>query len=232
MLSQYVGDTQNLLNDMGGQFFARPTLVSYINRARRRIASASGCVRVLVSAHTHANQEKYSFHEWTALVQATPGVREVLAARSLAIALGPNSGDGSWKPMWNRLPWTDFQARFRIWNKMWIGTISYPGFYAQYGFGVTGSIYLAPIPSQEQLMEIDTSCMPFPLTTDDDPECIMQPWTDAVAYYAAFMALLQQQRLQDAQLLLQLFQTEMPFCASVVAPTMIQAPYGATIRAA
>lgn len=229
MLAQYVADTQNLLNDSAGQFFAVPTLQSYINRARRRIASASGCVRVLVEAHTHANQEKYSFHEWTALVQATPGVREVLAARSLAVAIG--EGTGAWKPAWNRLPWTDFQARFRIWNRAWIGTISYPGFYAQYGFGVSGSIYLAPIPSQEQPMEIDTSCMPFPLETDDDPECIMQPWTDAVCYYAAFLALLQQQRAQDAAVLLQLFQTEMPFCASVVAPTMVQAPYGATIRA-
>lgn len=229
MLAQYIGDTQNLLNDMQGQFFAAPTLISYINRARRRIASASGCVRVLVHAHTHPNQEHYSFHEWTALVQATPGVREMLAVRSLAVAIG--EGDGAWKPLWNRLPWTDFQARFRIWNRAWIGTISYPGFYAQYGFGVSGSLYLAPIPSQEQPMELDTSCMPFPLQTDDDPECIQQPWSDAVAYFAAFMCLLQQQRTQDAAAMLQLFQTDMPFCASVVSPVMIQAPYGATLRA-
>lgn len=229
MLSQYVGDTQNLLNDTNGQFFSIPTLASYINRARRRIASASGCVRVLVQAHTHPNQEKYDFKEWTALVQATPGVREMLAVRSLAVAIG--EGDGAWKPLWNRLPWTDFQARFRIWNRAWVGTISYPGFYAQYGFGVSGSLYLAPIPSQEQPMELDTSCMPFPLQTDDDPECIQQPWSDAVAYFAAFMCLLQQQRSQDAAAMLQLFQTDMPFCASVVSPVMIQAPYGATLRA-
>lgn len=230
MLAQYIADTQNLLNDAGGQFFSQQTLTSYINRARRRIASASGCVRVLVRAHTHANQEEYSFHEWTALVQAQPGVREILAVRSLAIAIG--EGPGAWKPLWNRLPWTDFQARFRIWNQAWIGTISYPGFYAQYGFGVSGSVYLAPIPSQEQPMELDASCMPFPLMSDNDPECIQQPWSDAVCYFAAFMCLLQQQRAQDAAALLQLFQTDMPFCASVVAPTMVQAPYGATIRAA
>lgn len=229
MLAQYVGDTQNLLNDMQGQFFAVPTLVSYINRARRKIARVSGCVRVLVRAHTHPNQEQYSFHEWTALVQATPGVREVMAVRSLAIAIG--EGDGAWKPMWNRVVWSDFQARFRIWNRAWIGTISYPGYYCQYGFGVSGSIYLAPIPSQEQPMEMDTSCMPFPLMTDDDPECIQHPWVDAVAYYAAFLALLQQQRQQDAAGLLELFKAELPECASAVAPTMIQAPYGAMMRA-
>lgn len=229
MLATYQGDVQNLLNDMGGQFFAAPTLTSYINRARRRIAAASGCVRVMpAGARTHAHQEEYKFHEWTALVQATPGVREVLAVRSLAIAIGP--GSGAWKPIWNRLSWTDFQARFRIWNQAWVGTISYPGFYAQYGFGINGSIFLAPIPSQEQPMEVDLSCIPFPLQTDNDPEAIPYPWVDAVAYYAAFLCLLQQQRIQDANALLQLFQAELPFCANVVAPQMITSPYGAVVR--
>lgn len=228
MLAQYTGDVQNLLNDMGGQFFPVPTLHSYINRARRRIASASGCVRLLIQAKTHANQETYSFHEWTALAQATPGVREVLAVRSLAIAIG--EGAGAWKPLWNRIPFTDFQARFRIWNNAWIGTISYPGFFSQYGFGISGTLYLAPIPSQVSPMELDTSCMPFPLQTDDDPECIPYPWTDAVAYYSAFLALLQQQRAQDAVVLRQLFEAEMPFAASVVLPTAVTSPYGAVRR--
>lgn len=229
MLAQYQADTQNLLGDMGAQFYALPTLNNYINRARRRIAAASGCVRVVpAGTQTVSNVEQYKFHDWTALVQATPGVREILAVRSLAIAIGP--GPGAWKPAWNRIPWTDFQARFRIWNQAWIGTISYPGFYAQYGFGVNGSIYLAPIPSQQQPMEVDCSCMPFPLSNDDDPECIPYPWTDAVAYFAAFLGLMQQQRKEDAAVLMQLFQAEMPFAASIVSPTMVQSPYGAVVR--
>ena len=228
MLAQYVADTQNFLNDPAGQFFAVPTLHNYINRARRRIAAASGSVRVLIHAHTHANQEEYKFSEWTALAQKTPGVREVLAVRTLAIAIGP--GDGAWKPVWNRLAFSDFQTRFRIWNKAWVGTISYPGFYAQYGFGIGGSIFLAPIPSQEQPMELDTSCMPFPLKDDNDAEAIVYPWVDAVAYYAAVLAMLQQQRKEDAAALLQIFQAEMPFAASVVAPSMVTSPYGAVAR--
>jgi hypothetical protein len=230
VLATYIGDTQNLVNDSGGQFYAPSTLTSYINRARRRIAAASGCVRVLVHARTHGGQEEYKFHEWTAIAQGTPGVREVLAVRSLSVALGP--GDGAWKPTWNRMPWTDFQGRFRIWNRAWIGTISYPGFYAQYGFGVNGSVYLAPIPSQEQPMELDCSCQVFPLVNDNDPEAIPYPWVDAVAYFAAFMALLQQQRKEDAAAILQIFQAEMPFAASVVAPQMIQTTYGAVVRSA
>jgi len=229
MLATYIADTQNFLNDSAGQFFTIPTLTNYVNRSRRRIASASGCCRVLIEAKTQANQETYRFSDWTALAQMHPGIEEILAVRSLAIAIGP--GDGAWRPMWNRIPYSDYAARFGIWNRMWVGTISYPGWYAQYGFGASnGSIFLAPIPSQIQPMWLDTSCMAISLENDDDPEAIPYPWVDAVAMYAAYLCLLQQQRREDAAAILQMFQAELPFAASVVAPTMITSPYGAVQR--
>ena len=228
MLAEHQAQTQNLLNDAGGQFFAVPTLNNYINRARRRIAWASGCIRVLVHAQTLTNQEQYRFRDWAAIAQAEPGVKGIYAVRTLAIAIGP--GQGAWKPTWNRLVWSDFQARFRIWNRAWIGTISYPGFYAQYGFGAAGSIYLAPIPSQQQPMELDCSCEPLALQDDNEAEAITSPWVDSVPYMAAFFCLAQQQRMQDAQGMLALFQADLPFCASIVSPTMITAPYGAVNR--
>jgi hypothetical protein len=157
-------------------------------------------------------------------------VREIFAVRSLAIAIGPTPG--AWKPAWNRIPFSDFQARFRIWNGAWIGVISYPGFYSQYSFGVNGSIYLAPIPSLAQPMEVDCSCVPFPLQSDNDPECIPLPWSDAVPYLSAFFCLMQQQRQQDAAGMMQLFQADLPFCASAVSPTMVTSPYGAVVRSA
>jgi hypothetical protein len=134
--------------------------------------------------------------------------------------------------MWRRIVWTDFQARFRIFNGTWYGTISEPGWYAQYGEGSIGSVYLAPIPAQELPMEVDLTCSPFPLVSDDDSEIIPQPWSDAVVWWAAVLAYMQQQRPQDAAGMVQAFALEMPFCASVVCPQMIQTPYGATIRSA
>ena len=80
-------------------------------------------------------------------------------------------------------------------------------------------------------MEVDLTCIPFPLLTDADVDPIPYPWTDAVSYWAAVLALLQQQRAQDAQAMAQLFNTEMPMCAAVVCPQMLQSPYGATKRA-
>lgn len=230
MLATYLSDTQNILNDAGGQFYRAETLTNYVNRARRQIAMLSGCVRVMPpGVQTVPNQERYRFRDWMALAQMEPGVREIFAVRSLAMALGPTHS-GAWKPVWNYVIWTDFQARFRIWNHAWTGAISYPGYWSQYSFGAGGSLYVAPIPSMIMPMEIDCSCLPMPLDRDEDPECIPMPWCDAVCYFAAFMAMLQQQRPQDAASILQLFRSELPSCAAIVSPQRIVSPYGAVNR--
>ena len=230
MLAQYVTEVQQHLNDQQGQFFPLPTLHNYINRSRRRVAAASGCLRLLpCGVQTMPGQEVYPFSAWKAQVQQQmPGAKDILAVRSVSIAIGV----GGWKPMWRRIVWTDFQARFRIYNRTFYGTVSEPGWWAQYGEGQDGKLYLAPIPGQAQPMELDLSCIPMPLLTDDDPEPIPYPWTDAVSYWAAVLALLQQQRAQDAQMMATMFNTDMPMCAAVVCPQMIQTPYGAAIRSA
>jgi hypothetical protein len=233
-----------LLNDQQGQFFPLPTLHNYINRSRRRVAAASGVLRVVPPRTvTIPNQEIYPFAAWNSLVQtAMPGIKNILACRSLAIGIGgqwqqQTNGQwaitgGSWKPLWRRIVWTDFQARFRIYGRTFLGTISEPGWWSQYGEGPIGSLYLAPIPTQQLPIEVDLTCIPEPLLTDNDPEIIPYPWVDAVAYWAATLALLQQQRAQDAQAMAQTFNLEMPFAASVVCPQMIQTAYGAAIRSA
>lgn len=170
------------------------------------------------------------------------GVKSILACRSLAVAIGGQwqqqqdgtwvIGGGTWKPVWRRVVWTDFQARFRIYGRTFYGTISEPGWWSQYGEGPIGSIYLAPIPGQQQPMEVDLTCIPEDLLNDNDPEPIPYPWTDAVCYWASVLALMQQQRREDAQAMAATFNAEMPFAASVVCPQMIQNPYGAVIRSA
>jgi len=230
MLAQYINETRLLLNDMQGQFFADSTVATYVNRARRRIAYASGCLRVIPPGlQTFPQQEQYPFAMWQSAVQSQqPGVQSILHCRTLAVSIGV----GGWKPMWRRLVFSDFQARFRIYNGTFYGTISEPGWWAQYGSGPGGRVYLAPIPAQPQPMEADLTCIPAPLLSDNDPEPIPMPWTDAVCYWAAVLCLLQQQRPQDAQGIAQLFNSDLPMAASVVCPTMITNPYGATLRSA
>ena len=245
MLDNYINLTQNYLNDNQGQFFNIPTLTNFINIARRRIAAISGCLRLIPpGAQTVPNQEVYPFSAWNALAQEIiPGTQQVLACRSLAVGIGgkwqqdSNTGQwaiigGSWKPLWRRLVWTDFQARFRIYGRTFMGVLSEPGWYAQYGEGPIGSLYLAPIPTQAMPMEVDLTVIPTPLLTDNDPEPIPYPWNDAVFYWAAVLCLLQQQRREDAGAMTTLFNSDLPMCASVVCPQMIQNVYGATMRSA
>lgn len=244
MLSNYITETQNLLNDNQGQFFSLPTLTNYINKSRRRIAAVSGCIRVVPpGVQTVPGQEIYPFAHWTALCQGViPQIQSILACRSVAVAIGgrwirDDDGQyrttrGGWKPMWKRVVWTDFQARFRIYNGTFYGTISEPGWWSQYGEGPIGSLYLAPIPSQANPMEVDLTCIPAPLLNDDDLDPIPYPWNDAVSYWAAVLCLMQQQRREDAAAMTTTFNAELPMCAAVVCPQLIQNPYGATLRSA
>jgi len=239
MLAQYVTDVRNLLNDNQGQFFTEPTVNNYVNRARRRVASVSGCIRVMPpGTYTIPNQEVYPFAGWTALAQAAcVGVQSILACRSLTVGIGGSwQGNtvrgGSWKPAWRRIPFTDFQARFRIYGGTFVGTFSEPGWFSQYGLGQSASLYLSPIPTVRNPMEVDLTCVPSPLLTDSDPEPIPYPWVDAVVYWAATLCLMGQQRREDAQAMAALFADELPMCAAVVCPQMIANPYGATLRSA
>jgi hypothetical protein len=223
MLNQYVKETQELLNDQMGQFFKLPQVARYVNKARRKIAAVSGCIRcVPPGTQTHPQQEVYPFSDWISLIQGImPGVESILHCRSLAVAIGP----GGWKPLWRRIVWTDFQARFRIYNKTFYGSISEPGWYAQYGAGPMAALYLAPIPSMSTPMEVDLTLIPSPLQTDDDIDPIPYPWSDAVPYYAAMLCLFSQQRGEDAKTMGAMFQLELPTCASVVCPTFTQNAY-------
>ena len=244
MLAQYIDEVQSHLNDTQGQFFALPRLTNFINRSRRRIAAVSGCLRVVPpGTQTKPGREVYRFAEWNALVQQIcPQAESILACRSLAVGIGGAWGEdedgnwairrGTWKPLWKRIVWTDFQARFRIYGGTFFGTISQPGWYSQYGEGALGSLYLAPIPSIAAPLEVDLTLIPKPLLTDDDIEPIPYPWTDAVSFYAAILGLLQQQRKEDAQAMAEIFQADMPMCASVVCPQLIMNAYGATLRSA
>jgi hypothetical protein len=243
MLAAYITEVQNHLNDSEGQFFRIPTLTNYINRARRRIAAVSGCLRcVPPGTQTKPGREIYPFSEWGALVQQlVPQAQSILSCRSLAVGIGGaweqdtdgiwSIQKGTWKPVWKRCVWTDFQARFRIYGGTFMGSISQPGWYAQYGEGPAAALYLAPIPSIAAPFEVDLTLIPKPLLTDDDAEPIPYPWTDAVSYWAATLALLQQQRTQDAQAMAELFNSDLPMCASVVCPQFIANAYGATLRA-
>ena len=134
-------------------------------------------------------QEVYTFASRTAQAQLTPGVQAIHGVLSITASWGAS------RPMLGRKDWTTFQAKYRSWAAGWLNN---PVVWASYGQGANGSVYLAPIPANPFNMEWDTYCVPIPLVNDGTAEAIPYPWTDAVPYYAAYLAASNAQRAQDA----------------------------------
>jgi len=95
--------------------------------------------------------------------------------------------------------------------------LSYQAFARQYPYvsgnpwywtrfeNTTNSVYLRPIPSQAFPMQWTCTCSVLPLTTDSSPEPIPYSYTDAIPYFAAYLAMMSSQRMPDAQNMLQIY---------------------------
>lgn len=167
---------------------------------------------------TVAGQEIYPFSALNSAAAAiNSGVSQIMGVISISVSWG------SMKPMLQRRTWTDFQSYYRAWTTGYLGQ---PAVYAQYGQGNGGSIYLCPIPSQVMNMDWDCFCEPVSLTSDSTPEAIPFPWTIAVKYYAAYLALINAQRKDDADSMFALYTGYMKRARSMSDPTFIPNPYG------
>lgn len=181
--------------------------------------SGASLTAVLSGANiTTVGQEIYTFASRVAAAQQiNSGVRNILGVLSVSVSWG------SMKPMLDRRTWTDFQANFRAWTTGFQGQ---PAVWAQYGQGVTGSIYLCPIPAQVLNMDWDTFCSPSALVNDATAEALPYPWTDVVQYYAAFLAYSNSQRQADADAMMKLYTMNMKRARAMSEATFIPSPYG------
>ncbi len=82
-------------------------------------------------------------------------------------------------------------------------------FASQYGRGVGGSFFLYPIPSQPYQMEWDCQCLPSDLVDDSSPEALPEPFTDAVAWYAAHLGMVEIMNFNAANFFLQMFESRL-----------------------
>lgn len=147
---------------------------------------AAASATLLPFAQTTAGQEVYKFADFNPLIlgsSATTGALSILTINSISISWG------SMKPTLRYRPWGEFQAYYRANN---IGAQGYPRIWSRYSRGDLGSFYLWPIPSQASQMDLDCVCLPTPLgfESDDDVDAIPYPWTNAVPYKAAEVAVL------------------------------------------
>ena len=126
-----------------------------------------------------------------------PGVASVLAIKSASVVY---SNYRYSLPMY---AFSVYQSQIRQFQNQYQYV---PTFCSQYGQGAGGSFYAYPLPSQVYQWEFDCFCLPTDMTMDNSVvEAIPQPWTDAVPYFAAHLAMLELQNYNAAKMYEQLF---------------------------
>ena len=194
MLNQYLAQTQQLLQNPGATNALYPTsnLTDWINTARGQVAAEAQCIRATGGMVTVSGTNSYPFD----LVFATTatGVSYPLNIWGAWIVKGSGK---TW--MWPR-PWPWFSV-YELNNAApKPGTPTTWSVFAQGSpgsssfVGVTaGSFYVSPTPDNAYTLVLDCSWIPIALVDDTTVEAIPYIWTDAVPYFAAYLALLSSQ---------------------------------------
>jgi len=95
----------------------------------------------------------------------------------------------------------------------------------------SGTVLIQPPPDQPYITEWDVLALPMPLanTTDADVQ-VIQPWADAVQYYAAMLCLNKLQNFEQANHYLQLYSARVPKIIIGAGGTRIPNPYHRTFQ--
>ena len=203
MLNSYLTQTTRLLQNPAVPNLAlynTSDLTAYINTARGQIAGEGECIRAYGSLQLLGNTQVYPFSAISVDPTSTLGIAGVFNTRGANVSVGTGS-------VWMRPRSFPYFQLYFLNNP--VPTTGRPVEYAQYGQGVGGSLYFNPVPDIPYTVSLDCVCVPINLVLDTDPEAIPYPWTDCVAYYAAYMALLSAQRTADANDMFSRYQTFM-----------------------
>jgi hypothetical protein len=179
-LNTYITQTQRLLHDATQSFWSTGELTDYCNQARYKVASVTGCLRYLdTGVSLTANVEQYPFSGFThaGLTIDVLGVTVIWGNERIAL---------QWKP------WSEFTAFLRP----WVQFQQVPFVWSKYG---DTTIWVGPKPDQTYATEIDTIEVPNTLVDNTTVEQLIYPRTEAVPFYAAYLAKYKEQSYGEAK---------------------------------
>jgi hypothetical protein len=219
MLTSYQTATQQLLQNPKSPttLYATSDLTGWINTARGQLAGEAECVRVLGTISTILNTRNYNFTSIN--VSGTAGVQGVLHVRSMRYFVA--SGYQWVAPR----QWEWFEL-FDLNNP--VPGSGPPREWAQYAQGQGGSFFVDQLPDQIYQLTLDTVCVPISLVDDTTVEAIPYPFTDAVPYFAAYLALLSaqmQSRRADAEAYFGYYQTFLQRARQFSNPSLLRSQY-------
>jgi hypothetical protein len=217
MLAAYLAATQNLLQNPAAPspLYSTASLTTYINTARGQLAGETQCCRYICTVALSAAQQVYAFSAIVIPSASANGINDVLNVRTIWL----ESGSGT---VWLQPePFEQFSVYELNSTSPSSGS---PAKWAQFAQGVNGSIYLSPVPSSTGTLMLDCVCNPLPLTSDSSPEAIPYQFTDAVPYFAAYLALLSAQtgaRTAEADKMLQRYDLFVKRARSAATPDVL-----------
>jgi len=102
-----------------------------------------------------------------------------------------NSWGGVSKPTLDWMPWDEFEAYCRAYA---ILNQAYPSVWSTLNDGTFGEVWIFPIPSQSNPIDVIATCLPTKLQTNDDFEAIPESFTDTIKFGAAALGYMSTQR--------------------------------------
>lgn len=197
MLTAYLTRTRQLLqNPLADEaLYSTSDLTSYINSARGQLSSETESIRYYAAVPLPMGARSVPFTAVT--FPSTAGISGIVAIRGVTFTIA----DGQAWLLPRAFPW--FQTYY-LGNPL--ANVGAPAVYSQFGQGAAGTLYVDPVPDMDYTLNLDAVCFSADLTTDTSPEAIPYPYTDAVPYYAAYLALATAQRLADSEAMWQQYQ--------------------------
>jgi hypothetical protein len=142
---------------------------------------ATAAATLLYTSRLLPEVETYNYTD-VPVAQLLPGAASILTVLDVAVIWQNVRYAG------NELSFSQYQAMVRSYTNP---NFLYTSFwFAKFGQGTNGSFYAYPVPDQIYPLELDTLLLPAPLVDDSSVELIPDPWTHAIPFYAAFLALL------------------------------------------
>lgn len=218
MLTQYLTRTSQLLQNPAAPqtLYSDSDLTGYINEARGQLAGTAECIRAAGSLVLTPGLIPYLFSAITP--QAGAGLGPVIHLRNL----WQDIGDGGYHYVAPRAyPWF---AVYNANNPLIQSQRGPPNEWAQYAQGVNGSLYISPAPDLAYVCTTDSVWLPEDLANDSTPEAIPRLWTDAVPFYAAWLALMASQtgsRSAEADKMLQRYEQLMESARRAATPDIL-----------
>lgn len=203
MLTQYQQNARRILNDQGFARFFEGDLTDWINQGRGQIAGEAECVRVYASLSVGAASRQYPFSA-ISFPDGTQGVAGVINVRMVTYTTPGTALVNTVTP--REWEWFNTYVLPAVPNIDANGNPvgSVPETWAQFGQGANGTIFVNLLDT-DYTLNLDAVCYPVPLVDDDTAEAIPYLWTDAVPYYAAYLAFLTAQDADKAEAMFKLY---------------------------